>query len=605
VGEEDARRELELLGACDIDDNDPLIAHYSRYKHVIRVSLRSGAPGAGKTWKLSQDWEHLPGKKLLLSHSHNYLSEQGRRWSERMSVRHLWGLRWICPCITTREHHNKVIEKLVDLKLSHKHICGTCKTIKAYPQKDCPYKNQFKDLPNVVIAPIEYAFTNFLESYKPDFIAVDDCTLKMRLHPKKQTLENYLQHLQHIYYENVKKHGVANLRELFTLPERDYQSFMKKMRRAHRNYLKLNIDEVVRGDKSDTFLYVATSPDEIDTYRKHAFIYGFKNRFATPALFPLFDYIAKHKKDEPQLKIIDAIINPKIFEILRTRYLLQGNRYIDFRDDDFRYKIEDKGSVVHRCRGTRSDAWYPTTGSIVKDPITRQRIQQWISRVLKTQYNGGAGIKIGLVIPKQCDRRQFISEDLNVKVLTFGNLRGKNSLEDCDILFVIGTYNINHDDLIKDFSLFCADEPMSKDYVEDERHGGRYHFKDIELEAYRWAHEDYEQYQAFHRIRPLLRKKMIYGFCAIPNEIEQDGILVKNYQFKRRDEGTKRSEWLLDYVKQRGRAPIRDVAWAIHYEFDISRSSAYQLIHKVVDSSKQLSISLRDGRQQLAYEENA
>jgi hypothetical protein len=381
---------------------------------------------------------------------------------------------------------------------------------------------------------------------------------------------------------------------------------MKKMRKAHRNYLKMNVDEIVKGIRNETFLHVTTSPDEIDTYHKYARIYGFKNRFATPALFPLFDYVAKRKfeiDDEPQLKIIDAIINGKIFEVLRTRYLVQENMFIDFRDDGFEYKVEDRGSMVYRCRGTRSDAWYPTTGSIVKDTTTRQRIQQWIAWLLETQYNGGVGIKIGLVIPKRCDRRQFISEDLDVKVLTFGNLRGKNSLEDRDILFIIGTYNTNHDDLIEDFSLFCAYEPLSKDYVENERHGGRYHFKDIELEAYRWAHEEYEQYQAFHRIRPLLRKKTIYGFCAIPKEIEQDGILVKNYQFKRRDEGTKRSEWLLDYVKQRGRVLMREAAWAIHYEFNISRSSAYQLIHKVVDSSKQLSIILRDGRQQLSYEE--
>jgi hypothetical protein len=216
VGEEDARRELELLGACEFGENDPLVAHYTQRVRSIRVSLRKGPPGVGKTWRLSQDWEHLPGKKLLLSHSHKYLSEQERRWSERMSVRHLWGLHWICPCITTKEYHNKVIEKLINLKLSHKHICGACKTLKAYPQKNCPYKKQFKNLPNVVIAPIEYVYTNFLDEYKPDYIAVDDCTLRMRIHPTKQTLENYLKHLQHIYYENVKAHGVADLHELFS-----------------------------------------------------------------------------------------------------------------------------------------------------------------------------------------------------------------------------------------------------------------------------------------------------------------------------------------------------------------------------------------------------
>jgi hypothetical protein len=590
-----------------------MVAQYAQNVRSIRLSLRSGPPGVGKTFKLSKDWERFPGKKLLLSHSHEYLTEQEKRWSERMEVRQLWGLRWICPCVTTEEYYNEVIAKLVELKLPHSYVCGTCNLLKAYPQNSCPYQQQSKNLPNVVIAPIEYVFTNLLDEYKPDFIAVDDCTLKMRKHPTRQTLEHFLQHLQHMYYgaEHVRKHGVANLRELFSLNEKDYQSFMKKMWNTHRTYLKDNVEEIVKNyAKSELFLHVAISPDEFDTYRKHAHIYGYKNRFATPDLFPLFDYVAKCKSennDEPLLKIIDAIIKHEIFIGLRTRYLCQENVYIDFRDDGFEYTIEDKGSVVYRCRGTRSDAWYPTTGSIVKDPMTRQRIRQWIAWILKTWYNSGEGMKIGLVIPKRCGRRQFISSELKirdeqVKVLTFGNLRGKNYLEDCDIAFIIGTYNTNHEELIEDFSLMFAYEPTSKDYVENKRHGGRYRFKDRELNAYRWAHEEYEQYQAFHRVRPLLHKKQIYGFCLIPEEIKRKGLRVKNYELKKGGGGLKRSEWLLDYVKQGGKVLMRETSFVIKDEFKISLVAAYKLIHKVVDNSKRLSIILIEGRQWLVYE---
>lgn len=613
MSEEDARRDLELLFAKDIDPNDPMVAQYVQHVRSVRVSLRSGPPGVGKTYKLSKDWERFPGKKLLLSHSHKYLTEQERRWSERMSVRHLWGLQWICPCLNTEEYYNSVIAKLVELKLPHSYVCGTCKLLKAYPQNACPYQQQTKNLPNVVIAPIEYVQTNLLDTYKPDYIAVDDCTLKMRKHPSRQTLEHYLQHLQHIYYseKSVRTHGVADLRELFSLNERDYQSFMKKMRKAHTSYLKGNVEEIVKGVKSEPFLHVAISPDEIDTYRKHAHVYGYKKRFATPMLFPLFDYVAKCKfenDDEPQLKIIDAIIKDEIFESLRTRYLTQENVFIDFRGDGFEYTIKDRDSVVYRCRGTRSDAWYPTTGSIVKDMTTRQRIQQWIAWILKTQHNGGVGMKIGLVIPKGCKDYPFISSELTVKVLTFGDLRGKNSLEDCDVLFIIGTYNTNHEALIEDFNLFYAYEPTSKDYLENKCHGGRYHFKDHELETYRWAHEEYEQYQAFHRIRPLLHKKTIYGFCLVPEEIEQDGLRVEDYKLKKggerleKNELVKRSEWLSDYIKQRGKAVMREACFAIYYEFGISLVSGYALIHKTVDNSKRLSIVWREGKLWLVYE---
>ena len=195
LSEEDARRELELLLARDVDPNDPMVAQYVQHERNIRVSVRGGAPGTGKSRELFQDWENKnDSRKLYLSHSHSFLTEQTLRVKGR--VRHLYGLRRVCPCLRDDEHGNAVIMKLVDLKFSTKHICSICKQIKAYPTKDCHYQQQLKHIKDfpVVVAPIEFVFTQVLDRYQPQIIAVDDCLTRISLNPLRIDLEYMLIH---------------------------------------------------------------------------------------------------------------------------------------------------------------------------------------------------------------------------------------------------------------------------------------------------------------------------------------------------------------------------------------------------------------------------
>jgi len=114
----------------------------------------------------------------------------------------------------------------------------------------------------------------------------------------------------------------------------------------------------------------------------------------------------------------------------------------------------------------------------------------------------------------------------NVEQLSFGDLRGKNSLEYCDVLFVIGTYCINKEDLEQDFSNWYARDPSTMEFIEQKPHGDFYHYQDKNVETLRWMWENYEMYQAIHRIRPLRGKKQVYVFGVVPEEIGQDGLKV-------------------------------------------------------------------------------
>ena len=237
-----------------------------------------------------------------------------------------------------------------------------CKQLNAYPQKDCPYKQQFiglKDFP-VVVAPIEYAFTKVLDKYQPHFTAVDDCLTRISEGISKDVIFQQLYWLAHFSGEPFEKDV---FQEFINKPNPD--NFKVKLNRTYRKFLKKITAEIKDGDTSGYRRYLLVSPQEIETYCNLAQIYGFRDRFSTPALFPLFDYVWENKTEdsEPQFKIIEAIPKWDFLYSIATRYQVEKNVTVNFYSDGFEPKIVDRGSIVYRYYGKKG-AWYPTTSSI-------------------------------------------------------------------------------------------------------------------------------------------------------------------------------------------------------------------------------------------------
>jgi len=441
-------KEIELLLARDVDPNEPLVAQHLVHKRSIRPSVMGGPPGAGKTFELFQKWNKLTNyRKLYLSHSHSFLSEQALR--VKGQVRHLKGLRLICPCLQNQKNENSIINALVYLNFSTKHVCSVCKEIGAYPSKKCPYQQQFigiKDYP-VVVAPIEYAmYTSVLDKFQPHYIAVDDCLTRIKIHPSQHDLKLSLDYLSGLAGQHIKSE--RPFRELISRP--DYHSFMKRLDKVYRKDVKILVEEVKNSEKHKRYDPIfLIPPAEIDTYIKQAQAHGFRNRFATPALFPLFDYVWRNKTqdDEPQLKIIEAIPKMDFLNSLATRYQAEENVTVIFENDGFEPRMVDRGSIVYRYE-VKKDAWYPTTRSIKESSDTRRNISRVIARILDNIYGNNFYLKIGIILPKDVIWQQFVPREFSdVKALHFGDLRGKNGLEDCDVLFVIGSYCINKESM--------------------------------------------------------------------------------------------------------------------------------------------------------------
>lgn len=581
----------------------------------INVYLRSGPPGSGKTSSKVNELKKTKGRKIILGPSHDYLSEQ-EVWIP--NSKHWWGLasEYGCPClqesedseIPEKEVKRKLIQKLVNLKFTYDYVCSACLDINAFPQKECPYKKQFENLRSFpfVLAPIAYAFTKRISEYDPQEIVVDDCVLNEKIHPPKDLLEFQLQNLHNLTNRYQKIDSKLTLQGLNNRP--DYDGFIKKLETAY----KKNINKLVEQakdknwnkDSSDYDENFLVSPNDIDTYCRLARVHGYQDQFATPVLFYLFDCVVEKQKEGKEIKltIIDAKPDIDFLKSLTERYYKEKSVVINFKDDNFKPNLVDRGSVVYQM--TVRDSWYPQ--SSVKNFDTKMRIRKKIKWVLFDHHNNDPNLKIGIILwkPKGSKwlseeeytrklynkMRLYIPEEFkNVKIETHGNTRGKNSLEDCDVLFNIGTYVINKTKIENQFVRCYGYKPSTLELVEKEPHGGYYHYVDKELDTFCRLREEEEMYQEIHRIRPWLKKKDVYVFGIVPKSIEEEGIRVEKIDSKYiRSLG--RKEWLEEFVKHRSPVPRIFVEEAMAKQFNISEKWAYREIKKVVAKSEHLKI---------------
>ena len=311
------------------------------------------------------------------------------------------------------------------------------------------------------------------------------------------------------------------------------------------------------------------------------------------------------------LTIIEAIIKMKFLNILANCLKKEENVKVNFVSDGFKPKIVDHGSVVHALGNTYW--WYPDV-TVQTKRISKQ-IKEMIEWILFFDFNDNINLEIGVIMKKPKGRnkahrqrklyerlRYFIPKQFkNVKVETYGNLRGKNSLENCDVLFVIGTYSISKEDTVEIFRLWSGHKPTTDEFINSKPHGGYYKYKDPELEVCRWLFEEYEMYQAIHRIRPLLAKKEVYVFGLVPKEIKQDGIKVVRLN----GSWILKSRWLLKHVKEESFEFRRPVGWVeeeMAKEFKIGKKWTYREILKIVKSHKHLRFEHKEKIRWIVYD---
>lgn len=531
-----------------------------------------------------------------MSHSHDWIDEwESRLISWGIKVRHWYGWVLKCPLYNNEMNRHPLIAKLKYFKIPTKNICTICQSKGLYPQKQCPYHKQFINLPKVVIAPIEYAFTKYVDDFGPKYIVVDDCLRRSAHLHTIEELEEFLKQIQNynIYMPEYEK---ITFRELLKMNEEDFETFMKKLKEEYERNMIAAAKSLA--DFDDSWMpFLTFRPEEIEAYYRCRKMLGKLKAIDTPALFPLFDYIAT---TNAEMTIVEARFNDRCMELWKKRYRKETRTTIIFVPKNIKLKFEDKGSVVYQIK---AHTWF-APGQLKNNPKLRLKIQNHIGWVKNDFHKDKTAENIGMVHSKKFDKVEFIPHELinereDLKALHFGNLCGQNLLAKCTLGLVIGTYVTEHRDLentgegiIEKFKRIFVKEPSTIEYVDDKPHGGYYHFEDEDLDAWRWLHEEYEQYQAVHRFRPLIHKSDIYVYGLVPKEIREE-LTVKKFSFKiggdKLDEKTK---WLIEYVKENNNCvPVKVAKYDLRNKFKIGNEWARVMMNKIVTDIDELQFS--------------
>ena len=511
-----------------------------------------------------QELERLSGKKWYFTNSHNLCSDQEGKMDGWL---HLWGLEWICPCLQKRgKFYNLKIVNLFESNIPYEYVCQACKILNAYEQEECPYHQQNKKLKDAtkVMSPIQYSITGMFRDFQADHVVVDDCETQKRDHLKREKLEKYFALAYDLIYKIMPK---ISFEEFLRDPE--FDKFVSSLKEIREQFMKGEMLAVTMNCSTEKSIF-SIYADEFETYQKYCQKYGYKERFSTPFFFYLFDYITENPK--ANLTILDAKPNKMFMTDLKLRYEFENSKAINFEWETIQSNFKDLGSTIHQCL-SQKDAWFPLITSIDNDKTEKSHKRRvWIgdaiSKILENFNNPVIGFvssrkqyknatkKVDeyskIILESECE---FIKPEWNVRadhVLWFWNQRGMNSLEKCDVIFIVGTPVINQPGLVDGFALWFPNiELTTTDIVEKEPHGTYYHYKDAKLENFRTMFEEDELYHAILRGRPHIYKRDIYCFCLVPEEIKNDPILHFDNSFKR-NRGDKmidkRKEWLLKFL---------------------------------------------------------
>lgn len=551
---------------------------------TVVVTILTGIPGVGKTKRIDKLLRSNPKKrKIYLTLSHKQLKERSDFLSG-VVVTHWHGMKRICPLKT-----EEPIATMLEIGAPIRWICKLCQSLKSISPNDCPHKAQFQNPTNVVIAPASYLFTGHVEKYDPQLVIVDDVMLYGHDLLPLSSMRTYVKTLHWVdisYYETME--------ELFEEQGNDLQ---REISGVIEPRLKLVIQNLLEEgsdlSKESARILLRIDPMELLDWKRLVKAYGWQEEFTIPHLSKVFE-LALEKYRE--VIVVGALANKPFLEMLVRYFQKEYGKPIILNFQRIELEQPVAKSTVYRVRSRKyPDAWYPTTTSIVRGGVQRKLIKQRIETILLRQVDEPSDISklsVGIVKPKKVDMNDFLTPFIQryakVSSLDFGSLRGSNTLEDCDILFVIGTYAVNIEGLQKAFKRFYHREPLSTEAVK--LFDGGYKYSDRDLENYRRMVEDNEMYQAIHRVRPALKEKKVYVFGLIPEEIRTE-FQVEDVTFERNHEG---ELWLVGwsnfekFIEEKiGETGIyhADLVKMMSEKFGFSREATRNKIRKFVNDN--------------------
>ncbi|WP_048190772.1 hypothetical protein [Methanobacterium sp. SMA-27] len=422
------------------------------------ITILSQQPGTGKSTLLKKYLQATDEKWVLTVPNHTLIESEYGKIKKIKGVNAWKGFSKACPKYIGKDTH---VRKLKDrYGFNAGLICSNACT--KDEQKKCPYKKQFKNPKNIITVSAYHNTQYFYDKEKFRFdIAIIDESLQGHkpLELKKDEIRksidliyDYIDNPQiKMYFMDIieKKelflydinleHGKAIIDLVSTDQRKAVQKALNQKKDSDiKTINKLKIYDIIK------WLYYYS-------------IYQEDRIYGDPYIYRIFDLARQGVK----VVFADASFNLSLFQSLLGRYqhedkLIPRSKLLKTKDlkpiENLEIKlysshIKNDDLTIYRMWGENS---------FYKEHLRRNKddLQYFIDQTRRKHPN------IGIITYKK-HLGLFNKEDESTY---FGNLRGLNSFEKKDAMFIIGSYLTNHEAIVNDYNaLFLTNHEIGID----------------------------------------------------------------------------------------------------------------------------------------------
>ncbi len=498
------------------------------------INILALQPGVGKTHKIKKYLQEndnwvitVPNYKLINSEYESIVNLNGvKQWK---------GFNKVCPKFIKGNKHVKELKNKYNLGPSI--VCRNA--CKPNEWKECVYKNQFKHSDKVVTVSAYYNTSYFYKDgeFKFDIAIVDEELSGYELiRINKEEIDLALEKIYNDYIDFSAEfpdfYG-PDFRPDFQKIIEDKNLFSNQFETemgsivfyAMEDDQKLAIEEAIKDQKwEDVNIIKKLNIPKLKKWLYYYNIYSEIRDYGEPNIYKLFDLARQGVK----VIFSDATFSEEIFNRILERYEFEDNKiprselfkkYINPKDlTEEAYKApkfskEVKINVYNSNLQNKENKvfWMWNTNQFTRGYVD-PKILEFI-RKAKRRYNN-----IGIISYKELKDRKYIFDVLG-EFIYFGDLRGVNSFEDKDAIFMIGTPFTNPTDALNDYNAL---------FVENEKETIKLNLKskesdELNLDYYQRYLVEAEIYQAIHRTRPFGKtNKTIFVFGNVLSKIKEE-----------------------------------------------------------------------------------
>ena len=236
-------------------------------------------------------------------------------------------------------------------------------------------------------------------------------------------------------------------------------------------------------------------------------------KFRGGALIWNYQVMARIEDDNPVLRLTTTRCVPQVPKIVnldatvnadRLRILMPG---IPWEDTAPAVTMPEFKTIHLRCCATRRKTQSPDKDKLlehVADVLKRFASQAW--KILVVTYGSQGNHTWQDAVQSKL---QSVMPSATVYAAHFGELRGSNQFQECDVVVTIGDNEPPPFGLLDEIAPFYADDPSPLS-LEQEQHGGHRRYKDVRVRAWAERHTLEELAQVAHRHRPCINSGRTY-----------------------------------------------------------------------------------------------